>query len=110
MYKNGEMFPTWVETLGNMAEDGKLVRALCPRCGACVDVDIPALIDKVGRDFCLIDRRPSCRTPGCTGRTLFMYQGHGCFLPLQTERVVSERSAIYFERDKAAGLYDPPKG
>lgn len=110
MYKNGEMFPTWVETLGNMARKGWPVRAYCSTCKEGQDVDIPALIEKVGRDFCLIDRRPPCRTPGCTGRTLFMYQGHACMLPLQTERVAAERMAVYFQRDQAAGLYDPPKG
>lgn len=110
MYKNGEFFPEWVDTLGNMAEQGWLVRALCSTCGACQDVDIPALIEKVGPDYCLIDRRPPCRTPDCTGRTLFMFKGHGCMLPLQTERVAMERTAYYFQRDKAAGLYDPRKG
>ncbi len=91
MYKNGEMFPSWVDTLGSMLEAGKLVRAYCAACKASVDVDIPALIKKVGRDFCLVDRRPPCRTPGCSGRTLFMYQSHGRMAPLQTERVALER-------------------
>lgn len=108
MYRNGEMFPAWVETLGSMAEKGWLVRAICSACRTCVDVDIPTLIEKVGPDFCLIDRRPACRTPACKGRTLFMFKGHGCMLPLQTERVSLERSVVYFQRDKAAGLYDPP--
>lgn len=67
VYENGDMFPSWVETLGSMAEADQLVRAICSTCIACADLTISALIKKVGADCCLIDRRPPCFTPGCAG-------------------------------------------
>ena len=63
----------WAPTLGKMLEQGVKAFACCSRCGRQQPIDIAALIEKVGPDFCLHNRRnkPCKLKPGCKGYTYF---------------------------------------
>lgn len=77
-------FPAWTETLGAMADSGASIRVLCTKGCGFRDLDIPALVDKLGRDYSLIDRRCLCRiTAGCKGWNRF-YNRQATFRPLWT--------------------------
>lgn len=57
-----------------MLDHGAEVRALCTKHCGYRDLDIAALVEKLGRDYSLIDRRCLCRiTPGCEGVNRFYY-------------------------------------
>lgn len=68
------LWPSWVETVGAMAAADAMVSVSCDGCRQVRDVDIPALLAKVGPDYSLINRRCRCRiTPGCMGWNRFRY-------------------------------------
>lgn len=68
--KGERITPSWVMTLGAIADTQAehphyFIRVSCRKCREHRDLDIPALIEKVGRDFTLLDKRTRCRiTPG----------------------------------------------
>lgn len=77
--------PRHASTVGWMKRENTLVRAFCRKCDyKNMDVDIGAIVDVVGENFSLIDFHPPCKVPGCDGRILFMYQGHGRMIPCKT--------------------------
>lgn len=77
-------FPLWVRTVGAMVEHGAEVRALCTKCHGGKDIDLAALLEKVGPDYSLINRRCRCRIQrGCDGWNRFYYLS-GVFRPLWT--------------------------
>jgi hypothetical protein len=67
--------PSWTATLGALHDEGGLtIRARCRRCEVIQEVDLTALIAKVGRDYSLWDRHPPCKlTPECCGRIVFSW-------------------------------------
>lgn len=83
------MFPHWMRKLSTILEWGTLVRVVCTSCDATRDLRMPeiaALIEKVGPDYSLINRRCRCRlTPNCRGWNRFRYNGAGGMYPLWTE-------------------------
>jgi hypothetical protein len=54
-------------TLGEMVDHGHTAYAYCSTCNTYRDIDLPALIEKVGREYSLWNRRSRCRTEGCAG-------------------------------------------
>lgn len=57
-----------------MVRENAEVAAVCDRCKGRQQIDLPALLAKVGPDYSLINRRCRCRiTPGCTGWNTFRY-------------------------------------
>lgn len=81
-------FPSWAQTVGAMAEHDCKVRVNCDLCAVFGDVDIPALLQRVGPDYSLIDRRCRCRlTPDCQGWNRFLYY-HAVFRPLWTDEAI----------------------
>lgn len=84
MGKGIPLRPSWTANLGAMIDEGIDVRAKCSTCGACKDVNLPALAEKLGRQFDLWGRRPRCTmTRGCPGRVLFLHSGRGPFSPMK---------------------------
>lgn len=67
--------PSWTATLGKLHDEGNVtIYARCDKCEVYQQVDLPALIEKVGRDYSLWDRHPRCTlTPGCAGRIVFSW-------------------------------------
>ena len=63
----------WAATVGVMASDPEVVvAASCSRCGYHKKrVELQPIIDRFGADYSLFDKRPRCRTKGCSGRVLF---------------------------------------
>lgn len=59
-------------TLGQMIDQGHTAQAFCRKCHSYRDIDIAALIAKVGRDYSLWNRRSPCRlSKNCTGWVVF---------------------------------------
>jgi len=54
-------------TLGQMIDHGHTAYAWCSTCRTYRDINLAALIAKVGRDYSLWNRRSHCRTEGCNG-------------------------------------------
>jgi len=51
-----------------MIDHGHTAMAECETCRGHQDIDLPALAERVGRDYSLWNRRSPCRlTPGCKG-------------------------------------------
>ena len=85
MGKNEPLIPAWVRTVSAMREAGVRVRWSCHACGQWGDVDLAKVEQARGPAFSLINRRPRCRQPGCSGHVLLLYSpGAGTpFRPLQ---------------------------
>ena len=76
----------WIATLGGMVKHGTQVQASCPACGAVTKVDLQRLIETLGADASLIDRRPPCKRRDCEGRVLFQARvGSNGFRPCKTD-------------------------
>jgi hypothetical protein len=74
-----------IETIGRMHDEGWSARTWCTlHCSREIDIDLAALIEKVGRDYSLINRRCRCRTPGCPGWMRFFYL-HGVYRRMWTD-------------------------
>jgi hypothetical protein len=58
-------------TLAEMVESGFESFARCPTCGFHKEIDLPALLAKVGPDYSLWNRRCRCRRPNCIGWVRF---------------------------------------
>jgi hypothetical protein len=83
-------FPLWVRTVGAMIDHGAEIRVLCTGCKAWRDVDLVALVERVGRSYSLVNRRCACRlTPGCGGWNRFYYR-QAVFRPLWSDEVGSK--------------------
>ncbi len=81
--------PSWAETVGAMKANRVEVYATCTGCGWRENpLPLDPIIEKLGADYTLFDRRPACREKGCVGRVLFMYRpggNHGSpFRPCKT--------------------------
>jgi hypothetical protein len=60
-------------TLGKMIDQGHTAFAECRTCHKQQEIDIAALIAKVGRDYSLWNRRQRCKlTDGCPGQVVFL--------------------------------------
>lgn len=95
MGKTAPGIPTWAQTIGGIHDAGGVVQAWCDQCKASVLIDLPALIEKVGRDYSLVDRRCPCRiTQGCVGWNQFRYASgpHAVRWNLRTEAGLLWRS------------------
>jgi hypothetical protein len=85
MFRFMAAFPLWVRSVGAMIDHDAEVRVLCTGCKVFVDVNLPGLAERVGRDYSLIDRRCRCRlTPGCRGWNRFYYR-QAVFRPLWSD-------------------------
>ena len=86
--------PAWAMTIGLMIDFGARVTVWCDQCGGFAVVDLAALVEKVGRDYSLVDRRCRCRLqPGCIGWNKFRYASseHGITWNLSTDAGVQRR-------------------
>ena len=61
----------WQSSIDGMIEANVTCRASCSTCNAWMPVDLEKVKAAMGGDFCLWDRRPRCRTPGCDSRVSF---------------------------------------
>ncbi len=69
-----QIWPSSVQTVSAMVREKTEVAAVCDVCRGRQQIDLPALLAKVGPDYSLINRRCRCRiTPGCKGWNTFRY-------------------------------------
>ena len=68
----GKIWPHWLRSVGVIVDQGVVVRVACTSCLSIFDVDTRAILEKRGRDFSLIDARPSCKISTCRGRGVFV--------------------------------------
>ncbi|NIJ07260.1 hypothetical protein FHS31_000856 [Sphingomonas vulcanisoli] len=95
-------------TLGQMVDNGFTAFARCRGCGKVKQIDLDALIAKVGRDYSLWNRRCRCRlTEGCSGWNIFEV-GPGwhvaAYDPSQDQRWLNEDYQERMAADAAAGV------
>lgn len=65
---------TWLQSLDAMIERDVKVKASCTKCRHVVQVDLVALREKLGGDYCLINKRTRCRMKKtCRGWNRFHY-------------------------------------
>ena len=67
-----EQIAPWLRSVGVIVDQGVVVRVACTSCLSIFDVDTRAILEKRGRDFSLIDARPSCKISTCRGRGVFV--------------------------------------
>lgn len=68
----------WAPTIADMLRIGVKAFACCQKCGCQKVIDLAALIEKVGPDYCLKNRRCRCRLkPGCDGWNYFAHNRSG---------------------------------
>lgn len=73
-------------TIGQMAELGFTAHVSCAKCREYRQIDLSALVAKVGPDYSLWNRRCRCRmTPGCDGWNRF-FVGPGWHVAAFDER------------------------
>lgn len=87
--------PAWTKTLATMLDcvrerpDTEWVRCWCDTCKRVRTLDaatLAALVQKVGPDYSLINRRSRCKlSPGCVGWVSFKFY-HGVFRRLNDDR------------------------
>ena len=58
-------------TLGQMIEQGHEAYAWCGTCDQRWEIDLPKLVEKVGPEYSLWNRRSRCRTNGCSGYMVY---------------------------------------
>jgi hypothetical protein len=63
--------PQWMSTLQRMKEWRTHVRVICSNCGDWSEVNIDPLIECLGWDGSLWDRRPPCENGGCDALMTF---------------------------------------
>lgn len=94
---SGGIFLGGYRTLKLIIDCSRTLKVLCTECRGdhtFTQDEIIALAEKVGLDFCVVNRRCRCRlTPGCTGWNRF-YGMFGVFHPLWDD----ERAVIWMER------------
>lgn len=73
MGKRRSFMPTWVRTVHDMRKGNVLVRWSCRVCDNFGDVDLERIETVKGADFSLVNKRPRCKQPGCSGHVLFLY-------------------------------------
>lgn len=75
----------YTPTLGDMLRTGVGAKAECNRCGCEKAINIPLLIEKVGPDYSLHNRRCPCKLlPGCEGWNYFLHnRSGGVWLPFR---------------------------
>lgn len=106
MRKGEGITPSWVMTLGAIADTlaehpHYFIRVHCRKCREHRDLDIPALIEKVGRDYTLLNKRTRCRiTPGCRGWNVFFYSTGTWTHNMFTEKQSLKWMAHDWERQK----------
>lgn len=84
MGKRTPIRPDWTANLATLIASGEKVRAMCDRCPAYRDLDLPALAAAKGADFSLWGKVSHCRlTEGCPGRNRFYFSGRGKFSPMR---------------------------
>src|SRR3546814_11428576 len=72
-------------TLGDMLRTGVRANVACTVCKCERAINLQNLIDKVGPDYSLYNRRCRCRLlPGCEGWNYFLHDRSGVFLPLRS--------------------------
>lgn len=87
-------------TLADHLRIGIQAKAFCTRCKLDLLIDIPALIEKVGPDYSLYNRRSRCKVPGCDGWNRFHCNRGAVFLPMWSDRQADRWVTI--DRDRAA--------
>lgn len=82
---------SWLQSIGAMIDGDAKIQATCTKCGRFkrfTHEDLVALGEKIGRDYCLINKRTRCRLkPGCDGVNRFYYL-NGVYRPLWDEDVM----------------------
>jgi hypothetical protein len=107
-------FPAWTHTIGAMKAtrdekpDHAAVRVSCEMCGEWREVDLDALVERLGPDFSLSNRRSRCKlTNGCRGWNRFRYQS-GVMRPLWDDKTTNRWIDVEYEerrREEAARRY-----
>lgn len=77
----------WAPTIGEMHRRGISAFATCNYCKRQTKIDLPALIEKVGPDFCLFNRRqkPCKLKEGCHGYTYFAHDRSTVIVPFRDD-------------------------
>lgn len=71
--------PSWAATVGAMKASGCEVYATCTGCSWSVSpLPLDPIIEKLGVDYSLFDKRSRCRQPGCErGQVIYLYRPAG---------------------------------
>jgi hypothetical protein len=70
--------PSWAATVGAMIESGCEVYATCSGCSYTVKpLPLAPILEKLGADYSLFDKRSRCRQPGCRGEVHYLYRPGG---------------------------------
>lgn len=88
-------------TLADMVKVGIDAKTFCTACDGGQLVDIPALIEKVGPDYKLYNKRTRCRmTEGCAGFNRFWCNRGAVFLPMWDD----DTAEVWLRRDSNAAI------
>lgn len=103
----------WAPTIGEMHERGLKAYVSCSICKAQKEIDLAALIEKVGPDLCLKNRRnkPCKMKSGCLGYNYFCHNRSGVILPFR-DQATSDRwmlEAIGERNERLATISSPHK-
>lgn len=94
------------ETVRSMIDRGADIRWECEvrPIGHGGPADLRAIAKARGGDFCLANRRPACRIPGCPGRARFMDRSHAW--PRQIDTITDNNDAWWdYSAAEKARLY-----
>ena len=63
-------YPVTIDTLGKLIEHGMGAFLWCPACQTARDIDLERLAERIGRDWCFINRRWPVRCATCGERNV----------------------------------------
>lgn len=102
MGKNPAYLPGCAWTVGGMIDAQLHVTWGCAKCRRSGTVSLQQVAQARGIDYCMVDRRSTCREPGCGGDVRFRYSG-GPGTPSRPLEALRERqvAAEIAEADRA---------
>lgn len=102
MGKRASYLPGEAWTVGGMLDGQMYVTWHCEACQRYGPVNLLRVADAKGIDYCLVDRRTTCRAPGCGGTVYFRY-APGPGTPSRRLEAIRERedAALGAEAERA---------
>jgi hypothetical protein len=58
-------YPVTVDTLGKLIDHGMVAFLSCPTCQGAADIDLGKLAERVGREWCFVNRSWPIRCAAC---------------------------------------------
>jgi hypothetical protein len=66
------LWPSWMDSAGEMLRMKALVRTRCCKCGTLLRAELEDIVARHGPDHSLIDRLERCRMVECEGSTFYL--------------------------------------